>query len=109
MRKNTGPHGPSLTEIKLKADLDRTRRDLSRLKKSIENGPAPDAPASAVAPPAGPDANGSNGNGGAAEPSTLEDLRRDRQRLAALYATQLREHPRRSQKLREILESIRQL
>ena len=130
MRKNLH-QGPSATEIKLKADLDRARRELMKLKRAGD-----------VAIPPAADGEGLSD----AEREELDRLRQDmamleslrtevestgmlraqveefervqgevtelraaKQRLSRLYYSQLDENRRRAQKLHQILENVRHI
>jgi len=89
------PDGPSAAEMKLRSEVDRLRRDLSKEKKKQ---PEPATPASVPeSPPA----------------SEVEALRRQvaeltsaKQRLGQLYFRQLAENRRRAHKLHQVLEDI---
>jgi len=89
MGRRAGNTGPSPMELKLKSDLDRTRRELSQLKKA------------------------GGGQTQREEPAQLRgqvtELEETRGRLSKLYFDQLEENRRRASKLHEILRAISQI
>jgi len=108
-RRNAGT-GPSQTELHLRSELDRARRELTRLKKgAAASGPAEPAPRAAeaeAAPAAVPP--GSPGELEALRQQAVE-LTATRQRLSRLYFGQIEENNRRGRRLHQILESIAQI
>ncbi len=122
--------GPSPQELKLKSDLDSTRRELQKLKRDQASRaaeaaaalppaiPDEDAPAAeeATVPTAGAEASLAAGEGAAAPlPDAaammrqIEELSRTRQRLSKLYFSQVEENRKRAAKLHQILENIFQI
>jgi signal transduction histidine kinase/ribosomal protein L12E/L44/L45/RPP1/RPP2 len=90
--------GPSTTELKLRSDLDRVRREITKLKK------AAGASAAASAPAAGDPA--ADGPGAAPPPDfeqRLADLEKARMRLGRLYVRQVEAAPRRADQLHAVL------
>jgi len=116
-RKEKGP--PSDAELKLKRDLDQSRREVQRLKRDQpESGGRADdletesTPISNIAPPE-PDAAPGDGSESKPPSGDLAELQRQvveltstRQRLSRLYFNQVEENRKRAQKLHEILENI---
>jgi signal transduction histidine kinase/response regulator RpfG family c-di-GMP phosphodiesterase len=128
--KNLGGGGPTANEIKLKAEIDRLRGQISRMKRAAVAAAAPEnalragapavpgaAPPSAAEPPAPPMAspeatipNGAAGPASSDRSDTLErqvvELNSAKQRLSRLYFNQLEENRKRAQKLHQVLENI---
>ncbi len=104
MGKSATNQGPSQTEIHLRSELDRARRELQKLKKAaVTGGAAPATPTTpAPTPAATPAAN--------AEMESLrrevEELSATRQRLSRLYFTQVEENRQRSERLHRILDDV---
>src|SRR5262245_20339965 len=101
MKRKTGPHHPSPEELRTRGELDRARRELQKLKR-----PKAEEENAAASDPAAEDESGTE----------VESLREQiaeltvaKQRLSRLYFNQLEENRKRSQKLRQILESVRQI
>jgi len=95
---------PSAESLKLKRELDAAKREVVRLKKSLGAGPEdrPDArAASGTTVPAGPSAAEFDAMRG-----RVTELEEARERLSRLYATQLEENRKRSQKLQHILRVV---
>ena len=94
--------GPSPTELRLKAELERTRAEVQLLRKG--------APDEAGAPPRG---KGPRDAGGSGENPSLEariaELEQTRERLSKLYFNQLDENRRRASKLHEILRMVSEI
>ncbi len=89
--------GPSATEIKLKSDLDRARRELQKLKKeSQEVGVGAEAGGTA-----GPDLEKLQAH--------IENLERTRKRLGSLYVSQQDEIRRRSLRLDLVLSLVSEM
>ncbi len=78
--------GPSVEVLKLKRDLDTTRRELARLKKGL-----------GLVPPTGDTE---------ALRQRVAELEETRERLSRLYFTQLEENRKRAQKLHHILRVV---
>ena len=105
---------PSDAEIRLRSELDRTRRDNSRMKREaaepVRSRPSePDVPPTNGQPQALSDST-------VAQPGELEGLRAQveelsvtRQRLSKLYFSQVEENRKRAGKLHQILENICQI
>jgi signal transduction histidine kinase/response regulator RpfG family c-di-GMP phosphodiesterase len=91
--------GPSATELRLKAELDRVRRELTKHKKDKEDVPA------------APRIEGGSDASGEVERlrSHVDELERTRERLSRLYFNQLDENRRRAGKLHDILRVISEL
>ena len=109
MSRRPGKQGPSQEELHLKTELDKARRDLIKLKKSVaaagEALPAPPAETEAALSGVAP-----------GSPGEVEALRRlvaeltaTRQRLSRLYFGQVEESRQRGKRLHQILESIGQI
>jgi len=105
-RRNVN-QGPSQSELRMKAELDRARRELTKLKKgAVEPGPpsvpVPSDDAEAALTSAAP--------GSADEVAALRrlvaELSATRQRLSRLYFSQVEENRQRGRRLHQILESI---
>ena len=110
--------GPSQSELHMKGELDRARRELIKLKKGARAaGVAAAAEAEAAAPvPAAPDAVADLQAAAPGSPEEVETLRRlvveltaTRQRLSRLYFSQVEENRQRGRRLHQILESIGQI
>jgi signal transduction histidine kinase len=99
MSKHSANEGPSQAELHLKADLDRARRELQKLKKSV-----------AAEVPTPGDGSPAKGPAGAGETESLRqevaELTATRQRLSRLYFAQVEENRQRAGRLHHILESI---
>src|SRR4029078_1655728 len=100
-RKELTKQGPSVTELKLRAELDRLRRDKSRSEKL---GIANDAAAAAreLESPGDPEAL-------RVLEATGTELTETRQRLSRLYFNQSEENRKRGKKLHKILKNIAQI
>ncbi|HYM80913.1 MAG TPA: HD domain-containing phosphohydrolase [Candidatus Limnocylindria bacterium] len=85
----------SAIELKLKSELDRTRRELARLKKGAA------ASAAAPAPELEPDSEALT-----ALQAKNDELEKTKQRLSRLYFTQLDENRKRAERLHLILRII---
>ena len=122
MGRHHGDQGPSQAELRLRAELDRTRRELQKLKKEPPHAAAAAEAAPAVEEIATPAVEeiaapaveeiAAAAEGAAAAPD-LESLRREvaeltstRQRLSRLYFAQVEENRLRSGRLHRILEGI---
>ncbi|HTK32427.1 MAG TPA: ATP-binding protein [Candidatus Saccharimonadaceae bacterium] len=114
MKKRGAENRPSDAEIRLRSELDRTRRDVSRLKREIADpkkvvpespAPAP-APEALVAPPAARESDEPEMAGLRAQ---VEELSETRQRLSKLYFNQVEENRKRAGKLHQILENLCQI
>jgi len=100
---------PSDTEIRLRSELDRTRRDNSRMKRESE--PARPRKSDPDVPATNGNAAASNGAPGELEAlrAQVEELSSTRQRLSKLYFSQVEENRKRAGKLHQILENICQI
>jgi hypothetical protein len=110
MARHNIHQGPSAGELRMKAELDRARREIVKLKKGVAPAPAGGAPA-----PPGP-ARGEAARATAGPPADPDALSRQvaeltatRQRLSQLYFSQVEENRRRGQRLHLVLESIGQM
>jgi len=101
------PTGPSPTEVKLRSDVDRLRREVIKLKKALAAAGGPDAGATAAMPPPGVTAEAPAKVADVVDPTPaadaalasvatpadgqgkLAELERARQRLSKLYFEQL--------------------
>ena len=110
--------GPSQSELHMKGELDRARRELIKLKKgALAAGAASAADADVDAPAPAPPAAGAGLPEVAPDsPEEVETLRRlvaeltaTRQRLSRLYFSQVEENRQRGRRLHQILESIGQI
>jgi signal transduction histidine kinase/response regulator RpfG family c-di-GMP phosphodiesterase len=106
MGKASANQGPSQTELHLRSELDRARREIMKLKKAAA-GAAPPPGVAAPAPPVIPPV-----PAGATAPEA-ESLRQEvaelsatRQRLSRLYFAQVEENRQRALRLHRILEGI---
>jgi len=102
-RKNTN-RGPSTSELRMKSELDRARRELVKLKKSPADAAPPTGPSDAEAAlkAAAPD----SPEEVAALRRLVNELTATRQRLSRLYFSQLEDNQKRQRRLHQILESI---
>jgi len=127
MKKSTS-NQPSANEIRLRGELDRARRELMRLKKSMGAESEPKRPSQVMstipvkpAPPpepepvveAAPEVAADESKTPAAASATPEalaeqvrDLTKAKQRLSRLYFMQLEENRKRAEKLHQVLENI---
>ncbi len=128
MSRSSAKSGPSQSELHMKGELDRTRRELAKLKKGAVAAAAAAAeaesrtgvPAAEAGPGAAVPAIAAAGDGPrepAPGPSAETDALRQqvteltatRQRLSRLYFSQIEENRRRGKRLHQILESIGQI
>jgi signal transduction histidine kinase/response regulator RpfG family c-di-GMP phosphodiesterase len=111
MGRRIANQGPSQSELHARSELDRTRRELAKLKKGVlAAGVAAAAGAAAAADEAAATV------AAPGSPAELEALRRQveeltatRQRLSRLYFGQVEENRTRGRRLHQILESIGQV
>ena len=120
--KRADNHGPTANEIKLKAEIDRLRSQLIRLKRdpaaaaerartTSPASPAREAPTTAAEIPPGLLADGgpapANGGDGVDHlRQEITELTAAKQRLSRLYFNQLEENRKRAQKLHQVLENV---
>jgi signal transduction histidine kinase len=98
MGRQIANQGPSQAELHLRSELDRTRRELQKLKKAAAAA-APATEPAVTAAPVGP--------AGAEElRQEVAELTATRQRLSRLYFAQVEENRQRAGRLHRILESI---
>src|SRR5262249_13816332 len=90
--------GPSATEIKLRSDLDRARREVAKLKR--------DAPA---AGPPGPTGDGGDASERARLLAEIEELQNARERLGKLYFQQIEENRQRLARQHDLLGALCQI
>ncbi|HUK64601.1 MAG TPA: HD domain-containing phosphohydrolase [Dongiaceae bacterium] len=110
--KNTGP---SAIELKMRAEVDRLRRELSRLKKaaSADGGDPAHAARAAehVTEHASPVAsvNGADGDEVTRLRGEIEQLTNARERLGKLYFHQIEENRQRTARLHRLLKALREI
>jgi signal transduction histidine kinase/HD-GYP domain-containing protein (c-di-GMP phosphodiesterase class II) len=92
--------GPSTGELRLRTELDRLRREITKLKKGEDLLPT-DAPM--VAAPRSSESEKTR------LASRVAELEQSQSRLSKLYFTQLDENRRHSSRLREILRSVSEI
>jgi signal transduction histidine kinase len=125
MSRHTAPQGPSQSELRMKAELDKARRDVIKLKKELAAGGGAAAGAMPAPPPLSPAPLRADepAVAGAAAPATLAEAQAEievlrgnvaeltatRQRLSRLYFASVEENRRRAKRLHQILESIAQV
>ncbi|TFG89150.1 MAG: GAF domain-containing protein, partial [Gemmatimonadales bacterium] len=125
MGRRSVNQGPSQSELHMRGELDRSRRELAKLKKGMvasaataESESATPAAVSESAPavPAAADAGAGSRGRAPGSPGDVEALRQQvaeltatRQRLGRLYFGQIEETRQRGKRLRQILESIGQI
>ncbi len=95
---------PTVEALRLKRELDTTRRELSNLKKTLGLEGAASAPAHAPAHASAPARSSTGGSDGLQK--QIADLEETRERLSKLYFNQLEENRKRAQKLHHILTVI---
>jgi len=126
MSRSSARQGPSQSELHMRGELDRTRRELAKLKKSMvasaaaaaaesESAAAAVAGAESVIPVAA-DSEAGPHDRAPGSPEEVETLRQQvaeltatRQRLGRLYFSQIEENRQRGKRLHQILESIGQI
>jgi len=133
MSRRSVNQGPSQSELHMRGELDRTRRELAKLKKGVVASAAAAAAESAVAAesaspaaaaaaesasaaPAAPGAGAGPHDHAPDSPQEVEALRRlvadltaTRQRLSRLYFSQVEDNRERGKRLHQILGSIAEI
>lgn len=99
-RRGMLKQGPSVSELKLRAEVDRLRRDKARTQKAAEAAEPVDLARVAE---------GVDGSALRALKQQVSELTETRQRLSRLYFNQVEENRKRAKKLHQVLENIGQI
>lgn len=110
MKNEQKKQGPSATEIKLRGDVDRMKRELNRLKKAAKEGASASRPAEEKPPELTPEPVKAADGGDAAQlRSQLDALESEHSRLSHLIEQQLERDRLRTEKLHDVLQVLGRL